>query len=181
MLSISLTPVAGVNDNGKYNYAEEKRASTAIKLSKIKTLMTGINEFILPAIEKVRNGESVEGTNVGVEINKNALFIEYKKDETDNKYKVSLVLYINITPDNTCSTYVKYNFNQNTLITNYNNESGTGSTGEVESEFLLFVDILNHMIDSMGISHHGDAMTRPIERTKASSTIPIFGDDDMPF
>lgn len=157
-LSIKITPVSGVDQGGQRQYDTKRRANTALTPEKAYTLIDGINKVILPEIENGKNEVSV-AVSMGSAEKKNVLAVEYKKDEETGNMGLYLTLYQMIKEDNSTdpANIYSYKFGNNTYVTNYNPKDGSfGKEEMVNSEFILFYDMLKNIVDMLPVSAHGN-------------------------
>lgn len=163
-LSIRINPLMSINEQGIRQYDYNKRGITALTADKCLALSEKIKSVILPAIYKVYTTNVLDKPlNVGFSVgNKGtAFFIEYKPD---NKGVPSLyaTLYTNMSQDNKAPQdgVYSYKFTKTPTVDNYDPETGTGSYGFVEAEFMFFYDKIRTIADVFGTAAHSKSMDR---------------------
>lgn len=160
-LSIRLIPCIGHDTNGLRQYDQNRRANTALYPEKAATLKKGIDKYILPLVEKLDNGETVEPKSVSVSLGsndkKNVLAVEVKADE-NGKMGIYLTLYQSINENNSAdiqNTYT-YLFGHGSYVTDYDFRTGTfEKETEVESEWDVFYALLSKCDEVLPVSAHG--------------------------
>lgn len=158
-LSIKITPVSGVDQGGQRQYDTKRRANTALTPEKAYTLIDGINAVILPEVNNNSENEVSVAVSMGTAEKKNVLAVEYKKDEETGNMGLFLTLYQMIKEDNSTdpSNIYSYKFGNNTYVTNYNPKDGSfGKEENVNSEFMLFYDMVKNISNMLPISAHGN-------------------------
>lgn len=161
-ISIRMIPCTGTDASGMRQYDQNRRANTALYPEKAIALKTGIDDIILPALAKLKNGEEIEiptsvSVSMGSNEKKNVLSVELDKDTT-GKVRVYLRLYQMIKADNSTDpqNIFSYVFGENSYVTNYDYRNGQyGGEHEVESEWEVFYEILTRVTDILPISAHG--------------------------
>lgn len=161
-ISIRFTPCTGTDASGMRQYDQNRRANTALYPEKAITLKAGIDDVIIPALNKLKAGEEVElptsvSVTMGSNDKKNVLSVELNKD-SNGKIRVYLRLYQMVKADNTVDpqNIFSYVFGENTYITNYDYRNGQyGGEHEVKSEWEVFYEILEKVTEILPISAHG--------------------------
>lgn len=161
-ISIRFTPCTGTDASGMRQYDQNRRANTALYPEKAITLKAGIDDVIIPALNKLKAGEEVElptsvSVTMGSNDKKNVLSVELNKD-SNGKVRVYLRLYQLVKADNTVDpqNIFSYVFGENTYITNYDYRNGQyGGEHEVKSEWEVFYEILEKVTEILPISAHG--------------------------
>lgn len=161
-ISIRFTPCTGTDASGMRQYDQNRRANTALYPEKAIALKTGIDDVIIPALNKLKNGEEIDlptsvSVSMGSNDKKNVLSVELDKDSS-GKVRVYLRLYQMIKADNSTDpqNIFSYVFGENSYVTNYDYRNGQyGGEHEVESEWEVFYEILTKVTDILPISAHG--------------------------
>lgn len=159
-ISIKINPLQSVNADGIRQYDFNRRANTALSGDKCIALREKIVEKILPEMEKVKKGNSLEKpVNVGVSVGTNGsgIFIEYKNNDK-GKPSAFLTVFTSVGQDNKANPEgtFSYKFEQIPVIENYNSDTGEGSISYIESEFLFFFDKIKNIADVSGSSAHSN-------------------------
>ena len=161
-ISIRFTPCTGTDASGMRQYDQNRRANTALYPEKAIALKTGIDDVIIPALNRLKNGEEIDlptsvSVSMGSNDKKNVLSVELDKDSS-GKVRVYLRLYQMIKADNSTDpqNIFSYVFGENSYVTNYDYRNGQyGGEHEVESEWEVFYEILTKVTDILPISAHG--------------------------
>lgn len=168
-ISLRLSPIQLVNEDGTRQYDHGKRITTAITFDKCLALCKRIDEVIRPAMKAVESGVVLTtpvntGFFVGAKKN-NGLFIEYKNN-TKGIPSLFLTVYTGVLTDGTAPKEgsISYEFVKTTIIENYNPETGSGDKKEINGEFEFFYDKLKSIPKLFGANH----------------TTAMAGDDNKP-
>lgn len=206
-LSIKINPLQAINEDGRRVYDYSRRVGTALTPEKCLALSLEIEKKILPAIEKVQNGETLEEPiNVGVPVGNagTALFLEYKTTDEVPEPTLYLIFYTNIQENKANPEYAfTYKFGKITVIEGYDPISGEAKEVPVEAEFMYLYDKMRNIQEIAGTAAHSEnvnnafkamrtnpnnqspisAMTQQSEQPQQSYSAPTstFNDNDFPF
>lgn len=150
-LSIKLSPLKGVNQDGLRQYAFDNKDSiiTSLVADNALALIKGIKDKIYPAIEKKEEATVSTIVNADNATTKKILTVSTKDGD------VFFTIYVNINADNSVSegNSLSHKFNKRDIILSYNSETGQGETVQTNSDFDSFVKRLGDVASSAAESH----------------------------
>ena len=201
-LSIKLNPATGKDANGATSYDFTNKISTAVTQERAIGILSEVHDRIMPAVEECELGNPLEKPiSVAYDLGKDkSLRIQVGIKNDDTGMPVTYIaIFRGISPDGTCSNGIVYVFNKADFLRDYDNIKGNSLPQKRESEFRLFVSVLEKMTDIIGPIHHAikhkTAMDASMSSTQFNAngggynkgntnyTAPTIqgGTDDFPF
>ncbi|HAB67680.1 MAG TPA: hypothetical protein DCE23_09975 [Firmicutes bacterium] len=164
-IKLAINPAKPMNQRTQtsvYNY--DDATTTAMALDRAQVLLKGIKKYICPLIYGTDTTRTVSSVGVQVGIN-NQVAIHYNDGE------IVLMIYKNIDPETLKpETTAGYVFNDNVLVLNYDKDTGAFDSERVNSEFELFVTLLEEAIKAgTGAAAHQDHLKNKYRKSSNSN------------
>ena len=163
-ISLKFTPCAGKDANGLNVYNREQTLSTALTLDKATVLFEKINEEIIPLLVEGNTDEKSVSLQLGGKESVNVLTVAREKN-ADGDMQLSITFLKGVNPDGKASTstqIITYVFKDDEYMIDYDNTTGSGTTGKLSGQFKAFVDILKYHVFILPMSAHSSRYSKAV-------------------
>lgn len=150
-ISLKLSPLKGVNQDGLRQYSFEAKDSiiTTLTVDNAITLLSGICTVLNPAIEKK------EKKSIAVTVNADKADTKKIIQLSTENGEVELSIHVNIAADGTVpvGNTLSHKFNMRTLNLDYDPTTGKGEVLTINSDYENFVKKIEDVLISGAIAH----------------------------
>lgn len=149
-LSIMIKPLVNISPDGIRQYDNNRKAITAIPLTRAIALCKGIEEIIIPELKA--NSQNAKSVSVRMEKSRYIVAVEYKPNK-DGVMSIFVTIYTQFELDSNKAvpgSSFTYEFQKSLIEVDYNPETGESVYLSVESEFEFFYQKLKAIVEAVG-------------------------------